>query len=130
MVVGVGNVALDVARVLIKTVDQLDDTDMADEVLKSLSRKNITDVHVLGRRGPAYTAFTTKELRELGQLDDVDVIIDPEDRAGSLQSGSGNRTRSRPATWRCCRSGRPGPCGCLPADQLSLLEPTDKDHRQ
>jgi ferredoxin/flavodoxin---NADP+ reductase len=79
VVVGVGNVALDVARVLIKTVDQLDDTDMADEVLKSLSRKNVSDVHVLGRRGPAYTAFTTKELRELGQLDDVDVIIDPED---------------------------------------------------
>jgi ferredoxin/flavodoxin---NADP+ reductase len=81
VVVGVGNVALDVARVLIKTVDQLEDTDMADEVLKSLSHKNITDVHVLGRRGPAYTAFTTKELRELGQLDDVDVIVDPEDLA-------------------------------------------------
>ena len=79
VVVGVGNVALDVARVLIKTVDDLDDTDMADEVLKSLSRKNITDIHVLGRRGPAYTTFTTKELRELGQLDDVDVIIDPAD---------------------------------------------------
>jgi len=79
VVVGVGNVALDVARVLIKTADQLDDTDMADEVLESLSRKNIIDVHVLGRRGPAYTAFTTKELRELGQLADVDVIIDPAD---------------------------------------------------
>jgi ferredoxin--NADP+ reductase len=79
VVVGIGNVALDVARVLIKTADQLDDTDMADEVLESLSRKNITDVHVLGRRGPAYTTFTTKELREMGQLDDVDVIIDPED---------------------------------------------------
>ncbi|HET8914920.1 MAG TPA: NADP oxidoreductase, partial [Propionibacteriaceae bacterium] len=79
VVVGVGNVALDVARVLIKTADQLDDTDMADEVLESLARKNITDVHVLGRRGPAYTAFTTKELRELGQLADVDVIIDPAD---------------------------------------------------
>ena len=79
VVVGIGNVALDVARVLIKNVDELDDTDMADEVLKSLSRKNITDVHVLGRRGPAYTAFTTKELREMGQLADVDVIIDPAD---------------------------------------------------
>jgi ferredoxin/flavodoxin---NADP+ reductase len=79
VVVGVGNVALDVARVLIKTADQLDDTDMADDVLESLARKNITDVHVLGRRGPAYTAFTTKELRELGQLADVDVIIDPAD---------------------------------------------------
>ncbi len=79
VVVGVGNVALDVARVLIKNVDELDDTDMADEVLQSLSRKNITDVHVLGRRGPAYTAFTTKELREMGQLADADVIIDPAD---------------------------------------------------
>ena len=79
VVVGIGNVALDVARVLIKTVDELDDTDMADEVLESLARKHITDVHVLGRRGPAYTAFTTKELREMGQLADVDVIIEPAD---------------------------------------------------
>ena len=79
VVVGVGNVALDIARILIKSVDQLTDTDMADEVLESLSRKTITDVHVLGRRGPAYTAFTTKELRELGQIADVDVIVDPAD---------------------------------------------------
>jgi ferredoxin/flavodoxin---NADP+ reductase len=79
VVVGVGNVALDVARILIKSVDQLTDTDMADEVLESLSRKSITDVHVLGRRGPAYTAFTTKELREIGQIADVDVIVDPAD---------------------------------------------------
>ena len=69
VVVGVGNVALDVARVLIKSADQLADTDMADGVLESLSRKKITDVHILGRRGPAYTNFTTKELRELGQID-------------------------------------------------------------
>jgi ferredoxin--NADP+ reductase len=79
VVVGVGNVALDVARILIKSVDQLSDTDMADEVLESLSRKSITEVHVLGRRGPAYTTFTTKELREMGQIDDVDVIVDPAD---------------------------------------------------
>ena len=79
VVVGVGNVALDVARVLIKSADQLDDTDMADEVLESLAHKQITAVHILGRRGPAYTSFTTKELRELGQLPGVDVIIDPGD---------------------------------------------------
>jgi ferredoxin/flavodoxin---NADP+ reductase len=79
VVVGVGNVALDVARILIKSVDQLTDTDMAEEVLESLSQKNVTDVHVLGRRGPAYTSFTTKELRELGEIDDVDVIVDPAD---------------------------------------------------
>ena len=79
VVVGVGNVALDVARILIKSVDQLTDTDMAEEVLESLSHNSITDVHVLGRRGPAYTSFTTKELRELGEIDDVDVIVNPAD---------------------------------------------------
>ena len=79
VVVGVGNVALDVARVLIKSAELLTDTDMADEVLESLARKQITDVHMLGRRGPAYTSFTTKELRELGQLPDVDIMIDPAD---------------------------------------------------
>ncbi len=79
VVVGVGNVALDVTRVLIKTEDELTDTDMADEVLAALAAKKITEVHVLGRRGPAYTAFTTKELRELGQLPGVDVIVDPRD---------------------------------------------------
>ena len=79
VVVGVGNVALDVARILIKSVDQLSDTDMADEVLDCFSHNTVTDVHVLGRRGPAYTAFTTKELRELGQIADVDVIVDAAD---------------------------------------------------
>ena len=79
VVVGVGNVALDVARVLIKSADQLADTDMADGVLESLSNKKITDVHILGRRGPAYTNFTTKELRELGQIEDVEVIVNADD---------------------------------------------------
>ncbi|MBA3529660.1 MAG: NADP oxidoreductase [Propionibacteriaceae bacterium] len=79
VVVGIGNVALDVARVLIKGSDELSGTDMADDVLTSLDRKTVTDVHILGRRGPAYTAFTTKELRELGQLSGVDVIVDPAD---------------------------------------------------
>src|SRR4029453_18631635 len=76
VVVGVGNVAIDVARVLIKSFVQLTYTDMPKEVLECLSRNGITDVHVLGRRGPAYTSFTTKELRELGEIDDVDVIVD------------------------------------------------------
>ena len=79
VVVGIGNVALDVARVLIKGPAELDDTDMADEVLTSLEDKTVTDVHILGRRGPAYTAFTTKELRELGQLAGVDLVVNPED---------------------------------------------------
>ena len=75
VVVGVGNVALDVARILIKRADELRSTDMADEVLEALAAKAVTDVHLLGRRGPAYTAFTTKELRELGQIDDLDIMV-------------------------------------------------------
>jgi ferredoxin--NADP+ reductase len=76
-VVGAGNVALDVVRVLLKSAAELADTDMADEVLESLTRKQITDVHLLIRRGPAYTVFTTKELRELGQIPDLDISMDP-----------------------------------------------------
>jgi ferredoxin--NADP+ reductase len=79
VVVGAGNVALDVVRVLIKNAGELDETDMADEVLAVLEQKKITDVHLLARRGPAYTAFTTKELRELGKLSGVDLILDPKD---------------------------------------------------
>lgn len=79
VVVGVGNVALDVTRILIKTAAELDQTDMAAEVLEALAGKAVTDVHVVGRRGPAYTTFTTKELRELGKLDGIDVLVDPAD---------------------------------------------------
>ncbi len=79
VVVGVGNVALDVARVLVKTADELAHTDMAEEVLASLAGKQVDTVHILGRRGPAYTAFTTKELRELGQLPDLDLLVSAED---------------------------------------------------
>ena len=79
VVVGAGNVALDVTRVLIKTADELAGTDMAREVLEVLARKTITDVHLLARRGPAYTQMTTKELRELGAIDDCDVIVHPAD---------------------------------------------------
>jgi ferredoxin--NADP+ reductase len=65
--------------VLIKSAPELTDTDMPDDVLESHARKGISEVHILGRRGPAYTSFTTKELRELGQLPGVDVIMAADD---------------------------------------------------
>ena len=77
VVVGVGNVAVDVSRVLAKTVAELEHTDMPQHVLDTLSRSQITDIHILGRRGPAQATFTTKELRELGELADADIIVDP-----------------------------------------------------
>ena len=79
VVVGVGNVAVDVTRVLAKTVPELDQTDMPQHVLDALDRSSITDIHVLGRRGPAQATFTTKELRELGELLEADVIVDEGD---------------------------------------------------
>ena len=81
VVIGVGNVAVDVTRVLAKTVGELEHTDMPQPVLDTLARSGITDIHLLGRRGPAQATFTTKELRELGELLDADVIVDPADLA-------------------------------------------------
>lgn len=76
-VVGVGNVAVDLARLLTRPASDLAHTDVPHEVLEALTASTITDVHVLGRRGPAQATWTTKELRELGELDGVDVLVDP-----------------------------------------------------
>ena len=71
IIVGQGNVALDVARTLLTNVDELKKTDMTDYALQALSESKIKHVHVVGRRGPMQAAFTIKELRELLQLEDV-----------------------------------------------------------
>ena len=76
-VVGVGNVAVDVARILCRTIDELAKTDIADYALEALSQSNIKEVHMLGRRGPAQAAFTNPELRELGELADAGVWVPP-----------------------------------------------------
>lgn len=78
-VIGAGNVALDVTRILTKSVDELVTTDMPDEVLALLRGSNVRQVHIVCRRGPVHTRFTTKELRELRDLVEVDVVIDPAD---------------------------------------------------
>jgi len=80
-VVGNGNVAMDVARILASTYDELHRTDIADYALEALSHSNITDIYLLGRRGPAQAAFTNPELKELGEMEDADVIILPEEVA-------------------------------------------------
>jgi ferredoxin--NADP+ reductase len=79
VVVGVGNVAVDVTRILSAPIERLERTDMPEHVLDALRAAQITDVHVLGRRGPAQATWTTKELKELGELDGVDVLIDATD---------------------------------------------------
>lgn len=79
VVIGNGNVALDVARILVTEPDELAKTDIADHALESLRPRGVQEVIVAGRRGPLQAAFTTLELRELADLANVDVIVDPAD---------------------------------------------------
>lgn len=84
VVVGNGNVALDVARILVSDPDTLATTDIADHALQSLHGRGVEEVVIIGRRGPLQATFTTLELRELGDLEglsDVDVVVDPADLA-------------------------------------------------
>lgn len=78
-VIGNGNVALDVSRILAKHADDLLPTEIPDNVYEILKNSPVTDVHVFGRRGPAQVKFTPLELRELGELRDVDMILYDED---------------------------------------------------
>lgn len=73
-VIGVGNVAVDVARILCRTADELAQTDIADYALEALRESRIREVIMLGRRGPAQAAFTNPEARELGQLEGADAV--------------------------------------------------------
>ncbi len=77
VVIGAGNVALDVTRMLVKSATELSATDLPDAVLDALEESSVSDVHLLVRRGPAQVKFTSKELRELGELEGVDMVVDP-----------------------------------------------------
>jgi NADPH-dependent glutamate synthase beta subunit-like oxidoreductase len=79
VVIGVGNVALDVARVLARTGDELEPTEMPQHVLEALAAAPVQEVTVIGRRGPAQASFTTQELRELGEMAGATVLVDPGD---------------------------------------------------
>ena len=81
VVVGMGNVAMDVARILCLTPGELAASDMAPHAVEALSRSRVREVHMIGRRGPAQAAFTTPELKELGGLADADVVVDPAEAA-------------------------------------------------
>ena len=74
-VVGVGNVAIDVARILVRTPEELATTDIAPYALDALRGSRIREVFLLGRRGPAQAAFTNPEVKEIGEMADADVIV-------------------------------------------------------
>jgi ferredoxin--NADP+ reductase len=84
-VVGNGNVAVDVARILLRTPAELEQTDIAAHALAVLRESRVREVYMLGRRGPAQAAFTPAELEELGKLDGADPVVDP----AELPEGTG-----------------------------------------
>jgi ferredoxin/flavodoxin---NADP+ reductase len=76
-VIGNGNVAADVARMLALPREELEGTDTADHAIEALSSSGVEEIVVLGRRGPAQAAFTNPEVRELGEMTQADIVIDP-----------------------------------------------------
>ncbi len=78
-VIGVGNVAMDVARILARTPEELYGTDIADYALETLKTSEVEEIYILGRRGPAQAAFTNPEIKELGEMADADIVVECED---------------------------------------------------
>src|SRR5581483_6873332 len=79
VVIGNGNVAIDVARMLARTREELAPTDATDQAVDAIDAAGLREIVMLGRRGPAQAAFTPPELKELGELGGADVIVDPAD---------------------------------------------------
>jgi ferredoxin/flavodoxin---NADP+ reductase len=92
-VVGVGNVAVDVARILVRDPAELAPTDVSQPVLDALMASKVREVHVIGRRGPAQAKFTTKELRELGELAGVDVVVAGQEADPAVFDAAGEGSR-------------------------------------
>jgi ferredoxin--NADP+ reductase len=79
IVIGNGNVATDVARMLALTREELETTDTADHAIEAFGEHGVKEILILGRRGPAQAAFTNPEVRELGEMADADIVVDPEE---------------------------------------------------
>ena len=84
VIIGVGNVALDVARVLAKTNSEMSITDLVDYAADAAQSSPVTDIHMLGRRGPVEAAFTNVELREMGGLENAAPIMNPDHLPGKI----------------------------------------------
>lgn len=81
VVIGQGNVAIDAARILVRTVDELRNTDIAQHALDALAESRVREVHLIGRRGPVQAKFSQEEIDELGELADCDPVVRAEDLA-------------------------------------------------
>jgi ferredoxin--NADP+ reductase len=96
VVIGQGNVAVDVARILCKTVDELKHTDITARTLEVLAESRVREVRMVGRRGPVQAAFTPPEMKELGEMEDCDLIVDPSE----LELNDASRAELEVLKWR------------------------------
>jgi ferredoxin/flavodoxin---NADP+ reductase len=132
-VIGVGNVAVDVARILARDPAELRGTDVPQPVLEALMASKVREVHMIGRRGPAQAKFTTKELRELGDLAGVDVVVPAEEAdldafdptGGSAELAASDRhvrgNYKVISDWAGSAASGPGPSGPGPSGQNRRL---------
>ncbi|QXW05206.1 MULTISPECIES: FAD-dependent oxidoreductase [Rhodococcus] len=104
VVIGVGNVALDAARMLVRTTEDLRATDVPQHIVEAFTASTFSEVVIVGRRGPAYAKFTNKEFIELLDLENCDVIIDPDDL--ELDAAQQEYLDSNPAATRLFASFR------------------------
>ena len=121
VVIGIGNVALDIARMLALTQEELAPTDATDASIAAIARSPIREIVVVGRRGPAQAAFTTPELQEMGELAGADVVVDPADLEGAEPRGT-NAERNLAVLHgpRGADAGRQAAPGGLPLLPLSV----------
>ncbi|MFP7365905.1 FAD-dependent oxidoreductase [Corynebacterium callunae] len=115
-VIGVGNVGLDVARILAKTGEELKVTEIPDNVYESLKENKATEVHVFGRRGPAQVKFTPQELKELDHSPTINVVVDPEDIDYDAASEEARR------------ASKSQDLVCQILEQYAIREPKDAPH--
>jgi ferredoxin--NADP+ reductase len=114
VVIGNGNVAIDVARILARTEDELAPTDITQQSTAAIVASSITDIVMLGRRGPAQASFTPPELKELGALGGADVVVDADDLVldpaseASLESASARTKRNLDILREFAARGRNG----------------------
>ncbi len=109
VVIGNGNVAVDVARILATRVEDLARTDIADHALERLRTSAVRTITMLGRRGPAQAAFTPKEIRELGELEGVTVVVDPAELAVAGEIGPDDPAERVMNALRGVAGRTPGP---------------------
>jgi ferredoxin--NADP+ reductase len=116
-VIGMGNVAVDVVRILARTQEELKATDIAAHALDALATSAVTDIYMIGRRGPVQGAFTNPELKELGELAGADIVVRPQDLeldAGSAAALAGGEDRSAEKNLHTLREFAARPAGTKP----------------